>query len=291
MTQHSPTITLRRIIYLAVLIAIVWLLLHVQACHYENKIAKAQGEKRNPEQPATLDTLKKVKNYTDPNGNLHYVYEDKKPVGSIKQVVNAAPGDDPLLIRFKYIVDSMAHLICVKDKQIEGYMSIGSTVKYDNTPFLERKIDSLEGELQVASYYKGEYLTLTSRSGNLRDSNSKGSFDYTYKSVITAVPYWKRKKILGLSIGSKLHYMDLTSPDPHATINGVNKYSIRLPEQALGFHINARAAYSTITNSFSSGVGAQFDFGRNYLNIAYIYNWKEGRFRPVFTFAHDLIQF
>jgi hypothetical protein len=224
--------------------------------------------------------LKPIGVYKDTQGAMHYVYPSDKNKFTKNELK-----ESPVILPY---LDSVAKALDIKTKQIESTTNINTHTEADSIPFLKKQIDSLK---RLVFYYSDKQLKLTVRPGSTTDTLDKGSFDFAYDADLKINQYFKRKKFLGLNIGSKQHYTDISSNDPRTTIGGLSTLSVKQNMPSVGFRFQAVTSYSFLTQSLSPGVGFRFDLSRFSLNGIYYYNTKEEQWRPVLSLRYDIIQF
>lgn len=245
------------------------------ACHEHNKRISAAAKKQLITAPETAALVKPERTYKDERGRTHIVIKNVTPVGQTVQ--NLMP-----------FVDSVAKALDVKVKQVQSVIVVPSETQAKEIAFLRKKVDSLS---RLTYYYQDKYLQLAFRAGNPADSSDKGSFDFKYNADLTISQYWKRKKVLGLPLGAKKSYTDISSNDPRTTIMGVKTYTVEQKQPGWGLRIQATQNYSFISNTFNSGVGARFDLKHLSLYGAYYYNWTLHEWRPVMSMSYDIVRF
>lgn len=216
--------------------------------------------------------------YKDSTGAMHIVIANRK----------AEQRDLSAMQRLTPFIDSVAKALDIKPKQVESVMVIPTETQAKEVAFLQKKIDSLQ---RVTYYYKDKYLQLSIKSGNPTDTTDKGSFDFKYDADLTISQYWKRKKFLGIRLGSKQSYTDISSNDPRTTIRGLKKYTVLQKQPSFGLRIQAIQNYSFISNSANTGIRATFDLKHLSFTGGYYYNWDLRQWRPSISLGYDLIRF
>jgi hypothetical protein len=234
-----------------------------------------------PALPQTIPTSMQVKPtsiYKDSAGYSHFVYNPSQITVTKKEAIR----------QLSPFIDSVAAALNVKSKQIESSAIIETVAKADSVPFYKKQVDSLK---RLVFFYKDKNLKLTVRTGNPTDTLDTGNFDFSYDADLKINQYWKRKKVLGLNIGSKQHFTDISSNDPRATIGSLKTFTIKQNLPSVGFRMGAQVNYNFATNTFSPGIGFRFDANRFSLNGIYYYNTQHNDWRPVLSLRYDVIQF
>ena len=239
---------------------------------------KPKGVTLLPQTMPASTALKPIAVYKDSAGNAHYIYNSVANVVTKKEAIK----------QLSPFIDSVAAALNVKSKQIETSTTIETQTKADSIPFYKKQVDSLK---RLVFFYADKNLKLTVRPGNPTDSLDKGSFDFAYDADLKINQYWKRKKLLGLNIGSKQHFTDISSNDPRTTIGGLKTITVKQNLPAVGFRMGAQVNYNFSTNTFSPGIGFRFDANRFSLNGIYYYNTQLKQWRPVASIRYDIIQF
>lgn len=242
------------------------------ACKHSRSDKRHDAEMNNT---AISTAIQPAKVYKDDSGHIHYEYKPEQPS---KEVVQK-------LVPF---VDSVAKALDIKAKQVEDIVTISTETKDSQVAFLQKRIDSLK---RVSYYYKDKYLQLMIKAGNPTDTLDKGSFDFKYDADLSINQYWKRKKFLGLPLGAKETYIDVSSNDPRTTVMGMKKYTVKQKQPEWGLRIQAIQNYSFISNSANTGIRATFDLRHMSFTGGYYYNWNLNQWRPSVSVGYDLIRF
>lgn len=224
-----------------------------------------------------------VDTYVDASGAHHTVVET-----TLQQLArNRAV--DMVNSSLRPIVDSLTAALGIKTKQLEGYAAVSVTARQDNTQLKDRIIDSLKRQ---TFYYKDRYLSLVFRAGSPSDSLTASSFDFAYDVDLRTVDYMKRRKFLGLAIGRKQYFTDISSSDPRVRVRGVEKFTIPRRVPAFGLRVQALASYNFFTQNYAAGVGLRLDAGDRFnAGINYSYNFGLNTFTPIIYTKYDLVQF
>jgi hypothetical protein len=232
-------------------------------------LAKTSSEVRAENAP--------VKVYKDIQGVEHKIYL-QQPSLTKKEVISK---------NLPYI-DSVAEALSIKAKQLESVTTISTETRGDSIPFLQKKIDSLQ---RLVFFYNDKYLRLTVRTNPKSDTLAMDNFDFQYNDSLSIRQYWNRKSVLGLNLGSKQYFTDISSTDPRTTIGGLKTITIKQNMPSVGFRIQAVTNFNFITHSLSPGVGFRFDAHRFSLNGIYYFNTSIEQWVPVVGLRYDIIQF
>lgn len=184
------------------------------------------------------------------------------------------------------IINSIAKSIDVKPNQIEGGITVSTQLLQDSIEFLKKQVDNAN---KTTYYYKDKYLSLAVRTNN-SDTLDKGSFDFAYNADLNIVQYWKRNKILGIPLGAKNSFTDISSNDPRVSILGVKKYTVVQKEPEFGLRLQALGAYNFNNKIFSTGPSLRFDFLKSSLRGSYLYNFQTKQWSPTISLEKDLLR-
>lgn len=156
-----------------------------------------------------------TKYWTDKYGNAHAELQEiilekeqmKKQVDSISEVLKIKPKQVIKYIKADLIVNTVlvTDVDTVKITDTAGVGTIVYDIKYRDSTFL-----SLEG----------------------RVPSNPQKFKIGLNAQITYTEYWKRKKILGLKIGSKERFIDLGTNNPYVTLDNAKAYKLK-PDRKL----------------------------------------------------------
>jgi hypothetical protein len=154
------------------------------------------------------------------------------------------------------------------------------------------RADSLQG-IKAANQkkvsYKDKYATISYTPAE--DTSKAGFFDFKYDSQLTLASYNKREKILGLSIGKKINYTDISSEDTRATVNGFKSLQIKKPVPFFGLRGQGIANYDIGTQAVGTGAGIIIDLGKLSLQGSYMYYPMENEIRPNVRASWDFVRF
>lgn len=253
--------------------AIALCIVYYVACNEHLQLAQQHSAATNNTTASIV--LQPERTYKDDSGHIHTVA--KNPTLTKEAVKNLIP-----------FMDSVAEALDIKPKQIESITVVPTEMQAKEVAFLQKKIDSLKRQTY---YYKDKYLQLAVRTGNDADTLDKGAFDFKYDADLTITQYAKRKKFLGLGLGAKQSYIDISSTDPRTTIMGVKKYTVMQKHPDWGLRIQAIQNYSFISNSANTGIRATFDLKHLSFTGGYYYNWNINQWRPSLSVGYDIIRF
>lgn len=223
-----------------------------------------------------------IDSFVDATGRQHTVIGTPEAIGRRKAeaIVNST---------FKPIIDSLTRALAIRPKDIEGFTAVQMSTVRDSVKFLSRTLDS---QRRQTRRYQDQYLSLLVRDPLPEDTADKGSFDFAYNADLKTVDYSRKKRILGLRIGRRQYFTDISSSDPRMTIRGVDKFTMQRRVPPLGLRIQALAGYNITNNNFSAGLGLRLDVGDR-LNGGYNYtfNIDQQRWVQSVYVKYDLLQF
>ena len=231
----------------------------------------------------TLDSafgVTPLKEYRDKDSIQHVVIDER----TNKMIENEAA------LKAKELqpaINAIAQNLGIQSKQVESSTTISTEISQDSIDALNHTIDSLTHK-EVYDY-RDKNLTLTFN----RDSFAKGQFGFSYDADLNINQYWQRNKVLGLRLGSKVSYTDISSNDPRVTIKGIKKFIVKQKEPSYGGRIQLRSAYNDITKTFSFGPAARVDIDpiKGSFAGSYLYNTQTKTWGLSLTFDKDLIRF
>lgn len=142
----------------------------------------------------------------------------------------------------------------VKPGEVTSYDLISARAEANG---LKAKVDSLQKKLAFA--YSDSFLKLRYNPSNGIDPNDHGTFDFLYNIRLKSVGYTKGLKILGVPFGSQQAYVDVSSKDTRATIEGLEHLTIAPKQPPFILNLQAAGNYSFIDRQFQFGPALQLD--------------------------------
>ncbi len=230
----------------------------------------------------TIDlTVPVLKRYTDNTGSHHVVTPAGNSNLTKKQLIEYGAKSIPT-------VDSSARLMKIAANKIDELTQVASRLRADSLK--AQRIITAQNRTII--FYKDKYAEIAYHPPvNLSDTTDQGTFDLKYDADIKVVRYWQRNRFIGLPIGAKKSYLDISSSDPRFTIQGVKHYVAEQPEPSFGLRVQAVSNYSFSRNVLDVGPGLQFDFKRFSLVGTYYYDFDSNNWRPNIGARYDLIRF
>ena len=186
-------------------------------------------------------------------------------------------------------IDSISKAVGIKPSQLDGYTAAQFAVVRDSIAFLSRTLDA---ERRQTRTYKDKYLSLLVRDPVAGDTTDAGNFDFAYNADLKVVDYSTRRTFLGIPIGRRKYFTDISSSDPRLKIRGVDKLTVARNTPALGFRLQALGTYNVETRSYSAGLGVRFDIGDRFnTGVNYTYSFLRNLWVPAVYAKYDLLQF
>lgn len=152
-------------------------------------------------------------------------------------------------------VDSLAVLLSIANKQIQSISVIKSKNQIDES--LRTGIDYTDVKIKdtvikaVNKIHFNWSDDWTEVSGVVGVESKGDSIHITSIDTLTGIDYWKRKKILGLRIGSKVGYVDYSNANPHVKIVGGKKLDLHPPKQNYSIGLSAGLGYNPFNADFN----------------------------------------
>lgn len=261
--------------YITSIVVAVLLVTNLITCTYLHKYKTSYNlVKTNVVLPDSL-SVKPAYTYRDSDSVEHLVIASK----DIRTV------QENSLAKLDTTLKTVAKALDIKIKQIQDVQNISTQTDADHVKFLEKKIDSLQG---LTYYYQDRNLKLAVRPPTISDT--LGSFDFSYNADLNIYQYWKRNKILGLRIGTKASYTDISSNDPRTTVLGVRKLTVIQKEPAFGFRLQAVGGYSFSSGAVFLGPSARFDYKDLSIRGSYFYNDITKQWSPNVALEYNIIK-
>ncbi|GAA4327412.1 hypothetical protein GCM10023149_30770 [Mucilaginibacter gynuensis] len=225
-------------------------------------------------------TAPTVKTYTDSTGAHHTVVQASNSAITKKQLQEHGAKSIPT-------VDSSAKIMNIAANKIDELTQVNSRLRADS---LKAHRTIVEKDRAII-YYKDKWAQIAYHPPvNTADTSDQGTFDLQYDADIKIVKYWQRKRVLGLPIGARKSFLDISSSDPRFTIRGVKHYVAEQPEPSFGLRLQAVSNYSFSRKLLNVGPGLQFDFKRFSLVGSYFYDFDSNQWRPTIGARYDLIR-
>lgn len=210
---------------------------------------------------------KVLEKYKDADGNKHLVIEDL--VITTKQKKE--------LIKNSGLIDTVAEALKIARNKINELTKVNATLVAEN---LKGKADNPSNPYSIIRYVD-KYADMTF---NPVDT----TFGLKYNINLFNTKYTKSDGFLGLN---KTNVIDLYSDDKRVTINGVERFSIKVPDPNFGGRIQAKIRYDITTKSYTPAITALLNFKTYGLELNYFYNTKTQKFTPTIGIKKDLFKF
>jgi hypothetical protein len=256
---------------LNVVIILVMLGLVIAVYQWSRPKKSASTTKAATENPA------KVYQKKDANGNNHSGYDVSNSIVSAKDARNPSV---PL-----GIVDTSAKLLKIARTQIITITQVASSTK-DSLLQAKFVINQLR---QKIARYQDEFVDLSYTPDS--DVEKPGKFSFSYNNKVTVTQHWQRNKVIGLPLGAKRSFIDVTSNDLRTLINGVKSLSIEQKQPEFGLRLQANTAYSFGDGLFSYGPAVRFDVGRFSIQGRYSKYPNDPKWKPSINASYDILRF
>ena len=222
-------------------------------------------------------TTEKIKEYTDSSGKHTVFYkQDTRTTISDKELLDK---DRP-----KNWADTVANALNIALKEIDRLQRQVSIME-------SRELQAnktIEDLYKIVWQYRDKYADITFTLP--KDSTIKPTFDLSYRNTVTVTDYSRRDRVLGLKIGAKRSYTNITSEDPRTTINGYKTLQIQRREPFFGVRGYASGLYIPDFNFLGLGAGLGVEMGRLTLKGNYLYVPDNNKWYPNFSASYDLIR-
>ena len=215
---------------------------------------------------------------TDMNGNKHTTFTLTEG-NKVSRSDLREDGSKSLFL------DSVANVLKVAKTQIEYYKRIYSTTS-DSLLVARKQLNSSGKPIYT---YNDKYVALKYTPSV--DTISAGTFDFSYNADLQITQYTKRNKFLGLPIGAKKSYIDISSSDQRTKINGLKTLQIEKQEPFFGLRGQLSVNYNPQTGTYGFGPAVRLDLGRLSLQGNYMHYPGTGNWRPSINANFDLIRF
>ncbi len=228
--------------------------------------------------------------YTDDAGADHTVF-DATMTAEVDRRTRVAAGVTAAKI------EQAAEAVGAKPKEIDGVWEARAHAAEERVRFQEHTIDSMG---RATRSYKGPYISITARDGAPGDSTDYGTFDYKYNLRLTTVPYSRRDRFMGLRIGARRNYIDVSSPDTNVTIDGLDYLTLEQRQPAFGLRLQVLATYGVNpadsglwqSGRLGFGAGFRFDFGDRFnIGMNYTFSPEERSGRAAASARYDIFRF
>ena len=119
------------------------------------------------------------------------------------------------------------------------------------------------------------------------DSTKTGLFAYRYNQDLNIIQYNRKKWFLG----ADHNYMDISTNDKNATINGVRKLSILQEPKTFGVTLTAKSVLLPQTGSYGAGLQLRVRYKKVTATGSNLYFPATAKFIPVIGLEFDLLNY
>ena len=181
----------------------------------------------------------------------------------------------------KAFVDSVVSVTNIQKDQITSLTQIVQTVKGKNLQAIA-KIDSLNHRLYT---YSDNNFNVSFRPPV--DSTSNGVFDYSYNQKLNIIDYTDKKWLFG----KENSYTDISTDDPHSTINGVRKISIKRNTKDFAVKLTAKSIYMPVSGNVGTGASLRVRYKRWLVSGSQYYFPALKVWKPVVGVEFELLNY
>lgn len=219
-----------------------------------------------PDVKQLVDTeVKRVNKKIDEKGFEHAV---------IAEVENVVNNTSQVSDSVKRELDSITHLLGIKDNQLRQYISYSATLQ-------DSLLKATKDKNSKSFSFSDEWTKITYVPSDTND----GYFDFKYNAQINYSEYYKRDWFLGKKKG----YIDFWVSDPRATIMGVKRVKIEPKQDRVRFNAGGAAIYY---NGLHTGFNGELSIGSRYrFGAGYLYDFNSEEWKPMLSTRFIMIDF
>lgn len=205
-----------------------------------------------------------IERYLDKNGSEHLVIEDVKITKEQKKYLDKNNG----------LVDTIAAALNIAREKIKELNKINATLTLEN---LKGKPTDPKNPLSIIRY--------VDKYADINYNPADTTFGLKYNIDLRDVRYSKKSGFLGLR---STNVIDLYSEDPRVKINGVERYSLEVPEADFGLRGQIKAQYNLRSKSVTPAVTLEANYRSYTLESNLFYNISTKAWTPVIGIKKDL---
>lgn len=218
------------------LILVVFMFMRINSCNS----ARQDREMKELKDSAQI--------YKDQSGNEHAKFQE------------ATLQNDQM----QEVVDSMAKALKLKPKQVIKYVKAGFVI---DTVLVAKSdtitvTDTITGEKIVS--YKLDFQDSSFLKVHAIVPQNPQKIEVGLNADVTLTEYWKRKKVLGLSIGKKVYYSDIGTNNKYINISNAQSYKLAdQPKLRIKAGIGIGVNYDPFTRTIHPGIQAGIYLSRS----------------------------
>jgi len=228
---------------------------------------KLQLEKEHitSQQRATTAT-KIIERYLDDNKSEHLVIQDTKITKEQKKDLDRNSG----------LVDTITKALKISREQITELNKINAMLIAKD---LKGKADEPSNPKSIIRY--------VDKWANINFNPVDTTFGLQYNIDLRDTRYTRKSGFLGLN---RTDVIDLYSPDNRVTINGVERYSLKIPDPNFGLRGQVKAQYNFQSKSVTPAVTLEANFKSYSIESNLFYNINNKKFTPTLGIKKDLFK-
>lgn len=181
----------------------------------------------------------------------------------------------------KGFVDSLVNNTDIQREQITSLQQIVQTVKGKNLQAVA-EIDSLHNKIFT---YNDSNFKVSYRPS--KDSTKAGLFDYTYDQKLNIIGYSNKKWLFG----EEHEYTDISTDDPHSTINGSRKITINRTTKDFAVKLTAKSIYMPVSGNMGTGASLRVRYKRWLVSGSQYYFPALRVWKPVVGVEFELLNY
>lgn len=205
-----------------------------------------------------------IERYLDKNGSEHLVIEDETITKEQKKQLDKNSG----------LIDTVATALNIAREKIKELQVINATLVIANA---KGKVEQPGNPLSIIRY--------VDKYADINYNPADTTFGLKYNIDLRDVKHTKNSGFLGLR---STNVIDLYSPDKRVTINGVERYSIEIPEPDFGLRGQVKAQYNIGTKSFTPAATLEANYKSWTVEGNLFYNTKTNKVTPTVGIKKDL---
>ena len=224
---------------------------------------KLEQDQLASDKRATTAT-KIIERYLDDNGSEHLVIEDTKITREQKKELDKNTG----------LIDTVAQALKIAKEKINELTRINATLSIENA---KGKPDQPGNPMSIIRY--------VDKYANINYNPIDTTFGLKYNVNLIDARHPRKSGFLGLR---STNVIDLYSEDRRVTINGVERYSLEVPDPNFGLKGQIKAQYNFKTNSFTPAATIEANFRSYTIEGNMFYNVATEAWTPTLGIKKDL---
>ena len=228
-----------------------------------NSNRQLKHDKITTDKRATTAT-KIIERYLDGNGSEHLVIEDTK----------ISKAERKELVKSNGFIDTVAAALKIANNKINELTRVNATLVANN---LKGKPDSPSNPMSIIRY--------VDKYANITYNPIDTMFGLKYNINLINANYTRNDGFLGLR---STNVVDLYSEDKRVTINGVERFSLAVPDPNFGLKGQIKAQYNFKSKSFTPAATIEANFKSYTIESNLFYNISSKQWTPTLGIKKDL---